>query len=31
MPIAVQASVSDPEDVKRLFAETKKAFGLALG
>lgn len=25
--IAVQASVSHPEDVKRLFAETKKAFG----
>lgn len=25
--IAVQANVSDPEDVKRLFAETKNAFG----
>lgn len=25
--IAVKASVSDPEDVTRLFAETKKAFG----
>ncbi len=25
--IAVQANVSDPEDVKRLFAETRKAFG----
>jgi 3-oxoacyl-[acyl-carrier protein] reductase len=25
--IAVQATVSDPEEVKRLFAETKKAFG----
>jgi 3-oxoacyl-[acyl-carrier protein] reductase len=25
--IAVQANVSDPEDVKRLFEETKKAFG----
>jgi 3-oxoacyl-[acyl-carrier protein] reductase len=25
--IAVQANVSDPEEVKRLFAETKKAFG----
>jgi 3-oxoacyl-[acyl-carrier protein] reductase len=25
--IAIQASVSDPQDVKRLFAETKKAFG----
>jgi 3-oxoacyl-[acyl-carrier protein] reductase len=25
--IAVQASVSDPDGVKRLFAETKKAFG----
>ncbi|MEA3207481.1 MAG: 3-oxoacyl-[acyl-carrier protein] reductase [Chthoniobacter sp.] len=25
--ITVQASVSDPEDVQRLFAETKKAFG----
>jgi len=25
--IVVQANVSDPEDVKRLFAETKKAFG----
>ena len=25
--IAIQANVSDPEDVKRFFAETKKAFG----
>jgi 3-oxoacyl-[acyl-carrier protein] reductase len=25
--IAVQANVSDPEEVKRLFSETKKAFG----
>lgn len=25
--IAVQANVADPEDVQRLFAETKKAFG----
>jgi 3-oxoacyl-[acyl-carrier protein] reductase len=25
--IAVRANVSDPEEVKRLFAETKKAFG----
>ncbi len=25
--IAVQANVADPEDVRRLFAETKKAFG----
>lgn len=25
--VAIQASVSNPEDVKRLFAETKAAFG----
>src|ERR671924_254075 len=25
--VAVQADVSKPEDIKRLFAETKKAFG----
>jgi 3-oxoacyl-[acyl-carrier protein] reductase len=25
--IAIRASVSSPEDVKRLFAETKAAFG----
>jgi 3-oxoacyl-[acyl-carrier protein] reductase len=25
--IAIQASVSNPEDIKRLFAETKAAFG----
>src|SRR5579862_6554116 len=25
--IAIQADVSNPDDIKRLFAETKKAFG----